>query len=161
MRGFLKSESQEKYSLATFKNKGEVTCRSKASRHGQGSTLTTGVAEASARHWGKYRPLAFQSAKSRGRLKPGCVTGGSTARLEFQSTSGRDARRGVPSAPGESKRLGIPRVRRSGGLVQALGRLHVVPLGKGVAELHSATRRAATPSQKNDKRVHLGHSVYT
>ena len=148
-----------------------MTCRSTASRHGQGSTLTTEVAEASARHWGKYRPVAIQSAKSRGRFEAGVCHRGQHRPVAFQSTSGRDARahltprplcdRGVPSAPGESKRLGIPRVRRSVGLVQALGRLRVVPLGKGVAEQYSATRRAATPSQKKDKRVHLGHSVYT
>ena len=113
--------------------------------------------EARVCHRGQYRPVAFQS------------------------TSGRDAHghltprplcdRGVPSAPGESKRLGIPRVRRSGGLVQALGRLHVVPLGKGVAEQYSATRRAATPPQKRQtctpgstactREEHLHHSHNT
>ena len=74
-----------------------------------------------------------------------------------------------PSAPGESKRPGIPRVRRSEGLVQALGRLHVVPLGKGVAEQYSATRRAATPPQKRTnvytwactREEHLHHSHNT
>ena len=58
---------------------------------------------------------------------------------------------------GESKRLGIPRVRRSGWLVQALGRLHVVPLGKGVAR-HTT---CSDPSAKKDKRVHLGATACT
>ena len=80
--------------------------------------------EASVCHRGQHRPVAFQS------------------------TSGRDARghltprplcdRGVPSAPGESKRL-----------------------GRGVAEQHSATRRAATLPQKKTNVYTWVHSVYT
>ena len=92
--------------------------------------------------------------------------------VAFPSTSGRDARRhltprplcdrGVPSAPGESKWLGIPRVRRSGWLVQALGRLHVVPLAVGWPEQYSARHTTCSdPSaKKGNTRVHLQHCAH-
>ena len=102
--------------------------------------------------------------------------------VAFQSTSGWDARghltprplcdRGVPSAAGESKRVGIPRVRRSGGLVQALGRLHVVPSGKGSGRAVLGDTTCSDPSTKKGqtcrpgstactREEHLHHSHYT
>ena len=128
---------------------------------------------------GEVPPFGFSECEEPRPFEPRVCHRGQYRPVAFQSTSGRDARghltqrplcdRGVPSAPGESKRLKIPHVRRSGRLVQALVRLHVVPLGKGVAEQYSATRRAATPPKKKGqtcapactREEHMHHSHNT
>ena len=77
-------------------------------------------------------------------------------RVAFPSTSGRDARghltprplcdRGVPSAPEESKRLGIPCMRRQGGRSSRWGVCTSCPQGwGGPSSTRPDTRRAATP----------------
>ena len=66
-----------------------MTCRSTASRYCPGSTRTFKGPKPVRAIGGSTAPLACQSAKSRGRLKPGCVTGGSTAQWRFRAPLAR------------------------------------------------------------------------
>ena len=111
----------------------------------------------------REEPRSFQARVChRGQYRP----------VAFPSTSGRDARghltprplcdRGVPSAPGESKRLGIPRVRRSGGWSRRWGVCTSCPQGwGGPSSTRPDTRRAATPPQKRKHTCAPCSTVYT